>query len=111
MIVSNWNYRDCSGDRNRRLSPCGTASQPIRQKTNSVFGSICLEPSGFECAFIVEVREEVARQIFLVRCVTAGETVAMIVQGESSLKIEAAKVAAIVVENPADVVDFVLAFF
>ncbi|MDX6463143.1 MAG: hypothetical protein QOE55_6840, partial [Acidobacteriaceae bacterium] len=63
MIVSNWNYRDYSGDRNRRLFPCGAAQQWIRQKANSVFGLIGLESSGFECALIVESREDVARQI------------------------------------------------
>src|SRR5450631_63036 len=70
---------------------------------------INLESSGFKCALIVESREDVARQIFLVRFVGAGETVAMIVQDEGGREIESTKVASIGVEHPADVVDFVLA--
>lgn len=72
---------------------------------------IDLESSGFECALIVKCREDVARQILLVRYVGAGETVAMIVQDEGSREIESTKVASICVEDPADVFDFVLALF
>ena len=56
----------------------------------------------------MEFREDVARQVFLIRYVRAGETVAMIVHDEGGRKIESTKVA-ISVEDPADVFDFVLA--
>jgi hypothetical protein len=110
MIVANWNHRTVPAIENagfllRRSTAMYQTESKLRLRL------VSLESSGFECAFIVESREDVARQIFLVRFVTAGETVAMIVQDEGSFKIKSTKVASIGVEDPADVFDFVLPFF